>query len=131
MDGGDHRDVSRARPRCPPATGPTAHLVQKRNGALFGVTAQINYVQGTIFELVPPKAGSSAWKKRILDDTHTNYGSIGLLKGGVLYGTDYIGNTVWSLVPRTPAHWASDALPHATCNPENLDRICTERPLRQ
>jgi len=77
--------------------GPLAF--QKKSGALFGVTAQAHRVEGTIFELVPPKAGSGAWKHRVLDTGHTTYATLGVMNGGVIYGTDYIYNTVWSLAP--------------------------------
>jgi hypothetical protein len=69
-----------------------------KTDAAFGATGD-NHGAGTIFEMVPPKPGGSAWAERVLDNTHTVLPSLGLRSGGVLYGTDSVADTVWSLVP--------------------------------
>ena len=48
-----------------------------------------------IVELVPPKDGTNAMEKRVLDNGHTVLASLASTKGGVLYGTDWVSNTVW------------------------------------
>ncbi len=78
---------------------PTGPLIfNERNGALFGATGYRFPESGTLFELLPPAPGGSAWTKRVLNDTDTLDAAVSLLKDGVLYGTDQ-GSTVWSLVP--------------------------------
>jgi len=91
-----------------PARGPDAHTSDKPNGplildgktgALFGATGIGSHGVGTVFELLPPKPGGNAWNKRLLDNSHTLSPTLGLRSRGVLYGTDFVNNTVWSLVP--------------------------------
>jgi hypothetical protein len=76
-------------------------IVAERNGALFGATAYRLSGEGTIFELIPPKVGVDSWTKRQLDFGHTLGPSLGLAVGnpGVIYGTDSVASSVWSLTP--------------------------------
>jgi hypothetical protein len=74
-------------------------IFDEKTGALFGATGIGSHGVGTLFELVPPKQGGSAWKNRLLDNSHTLYPALGLRSRGVLYGTDSENNIVWSLVP--------------------------------
>src|ERR1700683_1280750 len=61
-----------------PSHQPNGPLIfEEKNGALFGATADTHYGQGIIFELAPPEGGSSAWRERILDNSHTIFASLG------------------------------------------------------
>jgi hypothetical protein len=74
-------------------------IFNERNGALFGATGYRFTKSGTLFELLPPASGSSAWTKRVLNDTDTLDAAVCILKNRVLYGMDAAVDIIWSLVP--------------------------------
>jgi uncharacterized repeat protein (TIGR03803 family) len=73
---------------------PAASLILDQSGVLYGTT-----MGGTIFELMPPKAGLTKWMfKNVFvfdggqDDGPLSAGTLLLGKNGVLYGTQKFGN---------------------------------------
>lgn len=70
-------------------------VLDEKTGALVGATGNGRHGYGTLFVLVPPQAGG-AWKQRVVETGHTVDAVLGVKSGGVLYGTDYVFNVVWS-----------------------------------
>jgi hypothetical protein len=71
----------------------------RSGGSIFGVTSNKDDALGTVFQLVPPASGSGEWTEDVLDDRHTLTPALGIVSGGLVYGTDFAGNTVWSVGP--------------------------------
>jgi uncharacterized repeat protein (TIGR03803 family) len=105
--------------------GPVGGLIVDRAGRLFGVTqAGGAFGKGTVFRLIPPEPGHTAWTETVLYSfgTTTNDGASpagGLVrdKAGNLYGTTAAGGaslfgTVFKLAPPTSSsrYWSETIL---------------------
>ncbi len=76
-------------------------FIDKKTGALFGATGD-GHGRGTLFELAPPSLGATAWTLHLLYHGVTDASLnpvIGLKSVSMFYGTDTMGDLVWSLVP--------------------------------
>ncbi len=91
---------------------PAAGLVMDANGALYGTASTSDGQRtGTVFQLVPPVAPSTAWTYKVLHEFGTSpdgaFPNSDLTMGpqGTLYGTTVTGGTgsgtVFALVPPT------------------------------
>lgn len=95
---------------------PGSGLIADASGVLYGTTGSGGTAtsgnslgNGTVFELVPPAHGESAWTETVLyrftgPDGATPEGALLADKSGTLYGTTYVGGsagegTVFSLSP--------------------------------
>jgi len=82
--------------------GPNAAVVIASSGVLYGTTiAGGTYGEGSVFSLTAPVSPGGAWTETLLHsftgykDGGELFGSVVIGKGGVLYGTTYIGGTSW------------------------------------
>jgi uncharacterized repeat protein (TIGR03803 family) len=84
-------------------SGPSGPVIIDRHGALYGMTVSGGAgcgCNGVVFKLVPPAAGATAWRERVLwtfsSGTDGGLPNAGLAadKNGGLYGTTYSGGAL-------------------------------------
>src|SRR5579871_852930 len=69
-------------------------VLNEQTGVLFGATGNGGGL-GTVFKLLPPKAGQSSWTKIVLDHTHLFVPTVSLRVADTVYGTDASEGLVW------------------------------------
>ena len=116
----------------PPGSYPNGGLISDRSGALYGTTALGGTANvGTVYKLVPPSKGQTAWTQDILysfqggtSDGARPMAGVVTDSAGALYGTTYAGGaasggTVFMLVPPAQGQTAwTETLLHSFSGPD-------------